>query len=129
MLFSGNSTKELFIRLSVPSIDTIITDHFEILFWDVLNETFHEFEGRDGFFNVFVILVPVVMESDHFAIVFVYTFCCDDGAAKIAANVLSNCIRVTLTWFCINIKAIFMFSVDKRFGGFKRRTDVRQHFI
>ena len=129
MLFSGNSTKELFIRLSVPSIDTIITDHFEILFWDVLNETFHEFEGRDGFFNVFVILMPVVMEGDHFTIVLVYTLCCDDGSSKIATDILGNSIGIALAGFGINIKAIFMISVDHCFCGLERWTDMSLHLV
>ena len=52
-------------------IETTIPDHFVILFGDVTNEPLDEFHSGNRFFYVLFILVPVVMESNHFTIVFI----------------------------------------------------------
>lgn len=57
-------TTELFIHLTVSGINAIITDHFEILFRDMLHEELDKLDGRDCFFNINVIFMAIVMKSD-----------------------------------------------------------------
>lgn len=71
MFFTGNSPVELFVNLPVSGVKASVTDHFIVLFRDVLDETLYEFHDRDGFLHVFVIFVSVVVESDKVTIIFV----------------------------------------------------------
>lgn len=52
-----------------------------------------------------------------------------DGSAKIVADVFSNDLRVTFIRFCMDIKTIFMVSVDGGFYRFERRADAAFRFI
>ncbi len=71
MLAFGDSMMELRINITVACIEPAIPDHFVILFGDVTNEPLNEFHSRNRFFYVLFILVPVVMESNHFTVVFI----------------------------------------------------------
>ena len=65
-----NSSSQSFVNtLHGKGINTVVTDHFEMFFRDMLNKTFHEFKGRNGFDDVFLITMPVVMESDTIPVV------------------------------------------------------------
>ena len=72
MLLFGNATMKFLISLTMSCIETAIADHFEMLFRDMLDEAFNEFQCRNGFFNVLIVFMAVVMKSDVFAIIFVY---------------------------------------------------------
>ena len=58
----------------------------------MLHEEFDEIYGGDGLFDIDVILMAVVVESDGISrsIISVDPFCGDDRAAKIAADILRN---------------------------------------
>lgn len=129
MFFFWYSAKETFIRLLVAGIYAIVSNHFEMLFRYVLNQTFHEFESRDGFLYVFIVFVAIVMKSNHFAIVFIDAFGSNHRSAKVTTNILGNRFGVTLTGFGVHIKTIFVFSIDTSFNRLKRRANVRLHFI
>ena len=60
---------ELFVNLPVSGVKTSITDHFIVLFRNVLDEPLYEFHDRDGFLHVLVIFVSVVVESDKVTII------------------------------------------------------------
>ena len=45
-------------------INTVVTDHFEMLIGDMNNEPLNKLNSRNGFDNEFVILMPIVMESN-----------------------------------------------------------------
>ena len=100
-----------------------------MLFRDVLDETFYEFHNRECFFHICVILMPVVMESDKVAVIFVNPGGGNDGASKVAADILYNCFRIAVVWLGIHIEAIFMFPVGLGFYLFKGRPDPCFHFI
>ena len=57
-------------NLPMAGVETSITDHFEMLFWYVPDQSLNEFHGRNRFFYVLFVFMSVVMESNHFAIVF-----------------------------------------------------------
>ena len=71
VLFTGNGSMELFIKFPVAGINAAVTDHFEMLFRDMADQTLYELHNRKGFFHIGVIFVAVVMESDKVAIIFV----------------------------------------------------------
>lgn len=71
MLLTGNSAPEFFVILAVAHIQAAIADHFIMLFRDMLDQAPDELHDRDGFLDIFVILMPVVMESDKVTVIFI----------------------------------------------------------
>ena len=65
MLLTGNSAPEFFVILAVAGIKAAVSDHFVMLFRDVPDQPLYELHDWDGFLDIFVILMPVVMESDN----------------------------------------------------------------
>ena len=61
------------IRFTMPGINPIITDHFEMFFRDMLGEPGHEIKNRNGFGDQFPVFVTVVMEGNQFAVIRVNT--------------------------------------------------------
>ena len=92
LLLGRSGTAELFICFTVTGIQAIVADHFEILFRDMLHEELDEIYGGDGLFDIDVILMAVVVKSDSVSrcIISVDSFCGDDRAAKIPADILRN---------------------------------------
>lgn len=68
-------------------IDTIISNHFEMLFGDMADKSFDEIQNRKLFDNKFVVLVTVVFESDKITIIMNNAGGCDNGSAKITTDV------------------------------------------
>ena len=63
------------------------------------NETPDEFHSRNRFFYVLFILMPVVMESDHFSIIFINSGCSYNRATEIAPDIFDYSFRVTFIGF------------------------------
>lgn len=105
MFVPGDGTTEFGINFSVTCINPTIPNHFKMFFRDVANETLDEFYGRNRFFYVLFILMPVVMESDHFSIIFINSGCSYNRAPEI----FDYSFRVTFIGFGINIEALFVF--------------------
>ena len=120
---------ELGINLPMAGIETSITDHFEMLFWYVPDQSLNEFHGRNRFFYVLFILMPVVMESDHFTIVFINSGCGNDRTTKITPNVFYNNSGIAEVGFGINIKTLLVFTITFRLHFFEGRPDFGFHFI
>lgn len=57
----------------MPCIKPIVANHLEVLLGDMLDDAANEIKGRDGFFNIYVIFVAIVVEGDIFTIVFINT--------------------------------------------------------
>lgn len=53
----------------------------------------------------------------------------NDRAPQVAADILNDGIGVGKGRFCIDIKAVLIFAVDKGFGLFEGRADSFSHFI
>ena len=129
MMFAfGNGTIEFGINFSVTCMNPTIPNHFKMFFRNVANETLDEFHGMNRFFYVLFILMPVVMESDHFTIVFINSGCGNDRATKITPNVFYNNSGIAEVGFGINIKTLLVFTITFRLHFFERRTDFGFHF-
>lgn len=107
----------------MAGIDPAIPDHFKMFFGDVADEPPDEFHSGNRFFYVLSVLMSVVMESDHFPVVFINSGSGNDRTAKITPNVFDNGIRIAEAGFGINIKTLLVFTVAFRFHFFERRTD------
>ena len=116
------------VRFTMPGINPIITDHFEMFFRDMPDQTLNKLHDRDGLFHIFIILMPVVVESDQIAIITVNAGSGDHLPAKIALDILDSSFRVTGIGFGIDIEAIFMLPVAAGFDLIKRRPDPGFHF-
>ncbi len=55
----------------MPGIDTVVTYLLEMFFGDMLDEAVNEIKCGDGFHNQFVILMAVIVKSDHVTVIFV----------------------------------------------------------
>ena len=129
MLFPGDGPAELFVKLPASGIDTAIADHLKMFFRDMPDQTLNKLHDRDGLFHIFIILMPVVVESDQIAIITVNAGSGDHWPAKIAPDILDSSFRVTGIGFGIDIEAIFMLPVAAGFDLIKRRPDPGFHFI
>ena len=129
MFFAGNSPPEFLIILAVPRIKAAVADHFIMLFRDMPDQTLYELHDRDGFLDIFVILMPVVMESDKITIVVVNPGGGDDRPSEIAAHIFDDCFWVTGIGFGINVEAIFVIAVAEGLNFFKRGSDLSLQFI
>lgn len=73
--------------------------------------------------------MPVVMEGYVISIVGINSGKSNDGTTKVAADIIDNGFRITEIWFCVNIKAIFVFTVYFRLCPFERGTDAFLKFV
>ena len=129
MLFPGDGPAELFVKLPASSINTAIADHLKMFFRDMPDQTLNKLHDRDGLFHIFIILMPVVVESDQIAVIPVNAGSGDHRPAKIAPDILDSSFRVTGIGSGIDIEAIFMLPVAAGFDLIKRRPDPGFHFI
>ena len=129
MFLLRDSTVQFLILFSMAGINAVITDHFEMLFRDVLDKKFHKFESCDSHNHKFIVFVTVVMESDIFTIIFINAFCGDNRSAKVTTDVFRNFSWPAQSRLGINIKTLFAVLVDVRFDSFKRTAYFRFQFI
>ena len=113
----------------MPGIDAVVTYLFEMFFGDMLDESANEIKGRDGLHDQFVILMAVIVEGDHVAIIFVNAGSSDDRLSKIAPNVFGNDFWVTLIRFGMDIETVFVVLIDGGFHLFEVRAGLVLKFI
>lgn len=123
MLFTGNGSVKFFINFPVPCINAAVADHFEMFFRDMPDETFYELHNRKRFFDIGVIFVAVVMESDKVAIIFVNPGGGNNRASQIAPNVFYGGFGVAFSWLGIDIETVFVIPVTTGLYFFERGTD------
>ena len=111
LLFFRNSEMEFFINGTMSGIKATITDHLEMFFRDVADKAFDKIHDRNGFLNILIIFVTIVMERDKITGIRIDPGSGNDRATKISANIFGNSLRVTTVWFGINIEAVFMFQI------------------
>jgi hypothetical protein len=129
MFFFCNGMVQFFIRLTVPCIETIVSNHFEVFFRNVTDKPLNEIKNRNCFDYKFLILVAVVVKSNIFSIIVINTRGGDYWSSKITPNVFSNSRGITFIWFCINIKPIFMIFIDRGLHFFKGSSHMFLQFI
>ena len=71
MFFPGDGPEKFFVDGPVSGIDASVTDHLKVLFGDMTDKTFDEIQSRQGFFDIGLIFMAVVMESDVIPIIFI----------------------------------------------------------
>ena len=128
MLGSVYSFMKSFVSFTVTGIETIVSGHFKMFFRDVLDQKFYKIQRRNRFFNVCIILVSVVMESDEITIIGINPGSSNHRAAQITGDIFHDGIRVTEIRFCIDIETIFVLIIDGSFDLFKRGADMFFHF-
>lgn len=116
----GQLSKGIYL-FTMPSIKSIITGHLEVLFRDMLNQKLNEIDGRKSLFYKGIVFMAVIVKCDVSAIIGINPFQGNDGPAEIAADIFNHGICITEIGFGINIKAIYIFAVDKSFRCFERR--------
>lgn len=114
-------------------IDAIITEHFEMLFGYVNDQTLNEFHGRNAFRNGFVVFMPGIVESNKFTIVFVNTGRGDDRPPQIPCNVFDGGLRSAVIGFRTNIEAFFVILINVVSDFFERGAQplgkhIQEHF-
>lgn len=92
----------------MSGINPIIPDHFEMLFRDMLGKSCHEIKNRNGFGDQFLVFMTIVMKSNKFAVIRVNAGSCNDGPAKVTANVFNHLGRIAFIGHSPNVKTIFM---------------------
>lgn len=129
MLFTGYGAVQLFVDIPMACVNVAVADHFVMLFRDMPNEPFYEIHNRDRFFHIYIILMPVIMEGNKVAVIFINPGGRNDRPAKIAADVFNNSFGITFVWLCVNIEAVFVFPVATGFNLFERRTNTGFHVV
>ena len=61
--------KKFLISFPMSCIKSIIAGHFEMFFWNMLCQEFYEIQNWNGFLDIGIIFVFIVMEGYIFAIV------------------------------------------------------------
>ena len=121
--FFWDSREEAFINRTVPGIQAAIPDHFKVFFRDMADQLFDEINSRDCFFNVLIIFMTVVMESNRMTVIVVDPGGSDHRPSKITSDVVDDSFRIAFIRLCINIKPMFVFCVAKRLNAFEGRTE------
>ncbi len=117
------------VTYPVSGIKPIVAGHFKIPFRDMLNQELYEVNGRDGLLDKDIVLMPVVMESDVFAVIGINAGKRNDGAAQVTADISDDGIRIGKGRLRIDVKAVLVFTIDKSFGLFKGGTELFLHLI
>ena len=73
--------------MTMTCIKAAITNHFEIFFGNMSNQTFNEINSRNGFNDEFVIFMAVVMKGNRVAIIVINARGSDDRATEIATDI------------------------------------------
>lgn len=122
---SGNGPVEFGINLAVTRIKAAVSNHFKMFFRDMANQTLDKIHCRNRFFGIFFIFMPVVMKSNHFAIVFIDSGSGNHRASKIAADIFDDSFGVAEVWFCVNIKTVFVFGITFGLSFVERRSNFK----
>jgi len=131
MFFARHSAVQFFVSIAMPGINTIIPDHFVVLFRYVADQLFNEIHGRDCFNHVFFIFMAVVMESDGiiFPVIRINAGCGNDGTPQVSADVFQDFVWIAFTRFGIHIEPVLVITVTGCFYFFERRADFGLHFV
>lgn len=120
---------KLFINGPPAGIEAAISDHFIMLFRDMLYKALNKVHNRKSFFHILVIFVSVVMKGYKVTVIVVNSGGGNDRASKITADIFENGLRVTFIRLGVNIKAVFMFPVTAGLDRFKGGSEAHFHFI
>ena len=120
---------ELFVRFTMSCIEPIITRHPEVFFRYMLDQQGNEVQYGNGFFNIGIVFMFIVMESHVPTIIGINAGGCNNRAAGVTAGVFYDSAGVAEVWFGIDMESIFVLPVNGSFRFFKRRASARFRFI
>lgn len=121
LFFQRNGPTNPGVGLTVTSVEAVISNHLEMFFGDVADQSFDKVHGRNGFGYKTVIFVPVVMERDGISnlVVGIDSGSSNDGTTKITTDIFEDGRRTALATFSINIETVFGVTVNGGFYPFK----------
>ena len=102
--------------LQIPSFAA--SDYAGIIFGE--NKTQNKIHDSQGFFDIFIIFMAVVVKSNLFTVIFVNKGGCNYRSAKITANIFDNGTWIAPVGLGINIEAFPVLTITQRFDFFKR---------
>lgn len=107
--------------MTVTSVEAVITNHLEMFFGNVADQSFDKIHGRNGFIDKTVIFMPDVMEGDGISslVVGINSGSSNDGTTKITTDIFEDSRRTTLAAFSINIETVFGVTENGGFYPFK----------
>ena len=88
-----------------------------------------KFHDRNGFLDIGVIFVAVVMDCDIFPIIAINTGGCSYRPARVTPNIFDNRFWVTFVWLCIDIETMFVVSIAESLCFFEGWAESALHFI
>lgn len=89
----------------MSGIDTVITNHFKMLFGDMADKSFDEIHNREFFNNKFVVFVTVVFKGDKITVIINNAGGGDNRSAKVSTYVFQNLFRFAFVGFGVNIES------------------------
>ena len=129
MLFQRNNPAEFFIRATVACIDAVIPNHFEVCFGDVPDKSFYEIQCGNGLINKLIVLMPIVVEGDRVAVIFINARSSNHRASQVSADVFGDNGGIAEIRFCVDIKPVLLIPVNRGFDFFEGITNPGMHFI
>lgn len=114
-----NEPVKTFVFFAMSCIEAVVSGHFKVLLRDVLDEKLNEVQYGEGFDDIRVIFVLIIMKSDIFSIIRINARGGNDRPSKIPADIFCNGIRVTERGLGINIESILISAVNVSFYLFK----------
>ena len=120
---------EFLFLFMVFCIDTIIAKHLKVFFRDMYNEPFNKIEGRNTFFDGFVIFVSGVMESDIITIVFINAGSSNNRTPQVSADIFDGNVRGTEIGLGPDIESVSVIFINVILYFTERRSDGCSHLI
>ena len=110
-------------------IDPVVSQHLKVFFWDMYDQAFDEFHGRDAFFDGLIIFVSGIVKGYVGAVIFINARGSNDGTSEITTDIFDCDIRGAGIGFGIDIEAIRMVFIDLVFQSGERRSDAISQFF
>lgn len=110
-------------------INTIVTNHFEVLVRDMSNQAFYKVNDGEAFCNRLVILMPGVMKRYGVTIVRIDSGGSNNRSSEISADILNGDIWRAEIGFRTDIKTIRVILINLVFKFKERRTEFMRKFF
>ena len=110
-------------------INTVVTNHFEVLVRDMNNQAFYKINDGEAFCTRLVILMPGVMKRHGVTIVRINSGGSNNRSSEISADILNGDIRRAEIGFGTDIKTIRVILVNLVFKFLKRRSQFKGELL
>lgn len=120
---------KIFFLFMMFCINTVVTNHFEVLVRDMNNQAFYKINDGEAFCNRLVILMPGVMKRHGATIVRINSGGSNNRSSEISADILNGDIWRAEIGFSPDIKTIRVILVNLVFKFKERRTEFMRKFF